>query len=66
MNVWEALRIIAQCAMAIGPVLALYFCLGRVACPTHDRLPLRELSPPDVWATTRRGWNVIAVRRCGR
>lgn len=42
--------------LALTAVAALYFSLGRAACPEHDRLPWAELDRDDVLATIQRGW----------
>jgi hypothetical protein len=38
---------------------AVYFGIGRVACPRAERLPLHELDHGDVAATVRRGWQAL-------
>lgn len=40
-------------------VAAVYFGIGRAACPRAERLPLRELDNGDVAATVRRGWQAL-------
>ncbi|GAB3262367.1 hypothetical protein [Arthrobacter pigmenti] len=42
--------------LALTAVAALYFGIGRAACPQHDRLPCSELNRDDVMATIERGW----------
>ncbi len=45
--------------LALTAVAALYFGIGRAACPKHDRFPCAELDGDDVMATIRRGWQVV-------
>lgn len=42
--------------LSLTAVAALYFAIGRAACPKHERLPCAELDRDDVMATIRRGW----------
>lgn len=46
-------------SIVCGAVLAGYFSIGRIACPSSDRLPLSELGFADVCATIRRGWYTL-------
>lgn len=45
--------------LALTAVGALYFGIGRAACPRHDRLPCSELDRGDIVATIQRGWYVV-------
>lgn len=45
--------------LLIASLGTFYFCLGRVACPQQERLPLPELGTGDLLATLRRGWHVV-------
>ena len=38
---------------------AVYFGIGRAACPRAERLPLHAFDRGDVLATLRRGWHAV-------
>ena len=41
---------------------AVYFCIGRAACPRAERLPLHALDRGDVLTTLRRGWHALGQK----
>ncbi|MFB9774867.1 hypothetical protein [Brevibacterium otitidis] len=43
------------------PCVGLYFLLGRLMCPRHERLPFSEMDSAAVAQTITRGWDAVPV-----
>lgn len=43
------------------PCVGLYFLIGRLMCPSRERLPFRSMDSAAIAQTITRGWNALPV-----